>query len=588
MFQNKEVLQYSLRHLRKRKTAYIWLVSSIVLDVVTPLMAVYYPKIVLDCLMERKFQLTLFSVACFILLETMLIIARSGVQTRIKGIQRDIDSRIYAEIAEISLSIPYQVSESSEFIENKNKAMAGLNVRSGTMGIYISICSVVSAIIRVAISGAAFSALNIWFILIIIITVLMNAYVYQYTNKLEEKFWKSLIHFNRMFSYIFMKLSCSFRFAKDIRLYAMADVVEEKNEEFIQYTKDMFRKKYQESLPYKLFHEVIGQMQMVLIYGFLLYLAFCQKINTTSFMVLLAAAIALKGWLHTIIYGCVDINAACSYLKYFYNLSKYKNMVNSAGLSLDIDMGTRNIIEFKNVFFKYENTDVYALEDVSIQIPLDENLAVVGENGSGKTTFIKLMLGLYKPEKGTITLNGRDIQEYRIEEYLRLFSVVFQDYCIYPMTIMENIVFDEMINEERIFKILEKLDLMPVIKNLKYGMDTVLNDSSQPNVVRLSGGQEQMVAIARALYKKASVVIMDEPTASLDPISENKIYQNVFRSVDEQHVIFISHRMSCCRNADTILVFQKGKLVQAGSHENLIKESGIYHRLYTAQEHFYT
>lgn len=588
MFQNKDVLRYSLQYLHQRKKAYIWLTLYIILDIMTPLLTIYYPKIILEYLTDGEFWFAMISAVCFILLEAVLIVAGGGVQTRIKDIQRDIDSCIYSEIAEISLSIPYQVSESSEFVANKNKAMAGINVRSGTMGIYLSICGVVSAMVRVIISGIAFSSLNAWFILIIIMTVLINAYVYRYTNKLEEKFWKSMIRFNRMFSYIFMKLSCSFRFAKDIRLYGMSGIVDEKNEEFIQYTKDIFRKKYRESLPYKILYGLIGQAQMVLIYGFLLYMAFCREIDTASFMVLLAAALALKGWLDKIIYGCVDINIACGYLRYFYHLSKYKGMGASAGLELDIDLNIHNVIEFKNVYFKYENTDVYALEDVSVEIPLDENLAVVGENGSGKTTFIKLMLGLYKPEKGMITLNGKDIQEYETGAYLNLFSAVFQDYCIYPISLMENIVFQEFLDMERLGTILDKLELMPVVKNLESGLDTVLNDNSQSNVIQLSGGQEQKVAIARALYKKAPVVIMDEPTASLDPLSEYKIYQNVFQMADGRHVIFISHRMSCCRNAGMVLVFQKGKLVQKGSHEELMQRPGVYYQLYTTQQHFYT
>ena len=324
VFKNKDVFQYSLKYLLKRKTAFIWLFLFTFLSIIIPLLTIYYPKFIIEFIELREWQSALMSVIYFITLETVLYILNTVVQTKIQGIQRDVDSQIYAEIADINISIPYQVSESNDFVDNKNKALAGINVRSGTVGIYLTICSVASATVRIILSGITLSMLNICFFPIMLITILINVFVYSYINKLEEKFWNSLIRFNRMFSYVFMKLSCSFQFAKDIRLYSMSDIIDEKNRNFIQYTRDVFQKKDRESLPYKMIHEAIGQIQMLLIYGFLLYSAFKQGIGVADFTVLLSTALALKGWLNTIIYGCVDINISCNYLRYFYNLYTYK------------------------------------------------------------------------------------------------------------------------------------------------------------------------------------------------------------------------------------------------------------------------
>ncbi|MBQ8496241.1 MAG: ABC transporter ATP-binding protein [Clostridia bacterium] len=588
MFNRRKILQYSMKYVLENKTAPFWFILYTLLSITIPLMAIYYPKIILDFIEKENQWAAMMSVVCFISLEAVLYIANSLIQTKIQDIQTIVNAQINEDIADVNISVPYMISESSEFIENKNKAIAGLNIQSGTIGIYLTLCNIVAAIIRVILSSVALSMLNPWFSIVILITVLINAFVYSYINKLEEKFWNSLICFNRMFSYIFMKLSCGFRFAKENRLYAMSDIIDEKNNEYIQYTKNKFQQKYKEALPYKILHQAIGQSQMLLIYGCLLYSAYVKGISVADFTVMLSIALSLKGWLNTIIYGVVDINISCDYLQYFYNLSKYKVNNSSKSSENKLDPDSRNIIEFKNVCFRYENAESYALSDVSVKISSNENLAIIGTNGSGKTTFIKLLLGFYRPTSGTITVNGKDISEYEAEEYLKLFSAVFQDYSIYPMSIKDNIVFGEPFDEDKVNRILTELALMPSINNMPDGIESVLNDNSQPNVLKLSGGQEQKLAIARALYKKAPIVIMDEPTASLDSLSEYKIYQNAFQIAKERHMIFTSHRVSCCKNADRVLVFDNGFLVQDGVHRDLIEIPGVYRQLYSTQEHYYT
>lgn len=587
MSRKKAILQYIMKYALKRPAVALFLVLYTMLDIAMPLLVIYYPKLIIEYIEKEDLHSALVSVVFFISLEFGLHILKSFVQVKIQDIQSSVNSQIYADVADIALSIPYQISESSEFIETKNKALAGINLQSGTIGICLKLCTITAAIVRIILSGAVLSALNPLFIVVILITILVNVIVYRYMNKLEEKFWNSLIRFNRMFSYIFMTLACNFKFAKESRLYAMADIIEEKNNEYIQYTKDVFKKKQKEELPYRIIHEVIGQLQMLLIYGYLLYSAFTNGIGVADFTVLLGISIALKGWLNCIIYGVVDINVSCNYFQYFYDLSEYKKSY-AACPQNPIGTGAQHIIEFKNVFFQYENSNSFALSDVSVKLSLDENIAIVGMNGSGKTTFIKLLLRLYQPTKGSILLDGKNITEYKLDEYLNLFGTVFQDYSIYPMSIKENIVFNAPYDKDRLEDILEKFELTTPINNLQDGLDSVINDSSQPNVLRLSGGQEQKLVIARALYKKAPMLIMDEPTAALDPLSEYKIYQNVFQIAKEQHVIFTSHRMSCCRNADRILVFDNGCLVQDGVHQDLVDAHGTYRQLYMTQEKFYT
>lgn len=244
-------------------------------------------------------------------------------------------------------------------------------------------------------------------------------------------------------------------------------------------------------------------------------------------------------------------------------------------------------IEFRNVSFKYPGSDVYALRNVSIKFKIGERLAVVGRNGSGKTTFIKLLCRLYDPTEGEILLNGIDIRKYDYDNYLSVFSVVFQDFNILSLPLGENVAgccnFDRIRAEQclRDAGFGERLDTMP------QGLDTFLYKSYDAEGVDISGGEAQKIAIARALYKNAPFIILDEPTAALDPIAEAEIYSKFNEIVGDKTAIYISHRLSSCRFCDEIAVFSDGGVVQMGSHDSLLTEDGLYRELWMAQAQYY-
>ena len=244
--------------------------------------------------------------------------------------------------------------------------------------------------------------------------------------------------------------------------------------------------------------------------------------------------------------------------------------------------------EFRDVSFRYPGSEAYALRHLNFRFKLGTKLAVVGRNGSGKTTMIKLLCRLYDPTEGEILLNGINIQKYDYEEYMSLFSVVFQDYQLFSFTLGENVASQMHYDKEKAERCLDQAGFSDRLHELPNGLDTYLNQDFDQSGVELSGGEAQKVALARALYKDAPFVVLDEPTAALDPLAEYEIYTRFNDMVGSKTAVYISHRLSSCRFCDEIAVFQDGALVQYGEHSKLLAdEDGPYYALWNAQAQYY-
>lgn len=245
-------------------------------------------------------------------------------------------------------------------------------------------------------------------------------------------------------------------------------------------------------------------------------------------------------------------------------------------------------IEFRRVSFKYPGTDTFALKNVSVKFNKGERLAVVGMNGSGKTTFIKLMCRLYDPDGGEILLNGVNIKEYGYDEYLSLFSVIFQDFKLFSFSLGQNVSASSDYDEEKVHECLAKAGFGERLDSMPKGAETCLFKDFEEYGVEISGGEAQKIALARALYKDAPFIILDEPTAALDPISEYEVYAKFNEIVGDKTAVYISHRLASCRFCDKIAVFDHGEIVQMGSHDALLsEENGKYHELWHAQAQYY-
>ncbi|HIT53100.1 MAG TPA: ABC transporter ATP-binding protein [Candidatus Fimivicinus intestinavium] len=276
------------------------------------------------------------------------------------------------------------------------------------------------------------------------------------------------------------------------------------------------------------------------------------------------------------------------YVHYYFDIIDTPNVQHPGTLPVEKRDDHQFLLAFEDVSFRYPGSDTFVLRHFSATFRVGERLAVVGPNGSGKSTMIKLLCRLYDPQEGRITLNGIDIRKYNIEEYRTLFSVVFQDFRIFSLPIGENVASGVQVDEPRAVQALRQAGLGERLQTLPNGLHTLLYQDFEEGGVEISGGEAQKIAFARALYKDAPFIILDEPTAALDPLAEAELYQSFNRFVGDRTAIYISHRLSSCRFCDKILVFDKGEAVQSGTHESLLaEEGGLYHALWNAQAQYY-
>lgn len=275
------------------------------------------------------------------------------------------------------------------------------------------------------------------------------------------------------------------------------------------------------------------------------------------------------------------------YVKQYLDFMDIKNKKYEGTLPVEKRDDDKFMIEFENVSFHYPGSKKNVLENFSIRFNIGERLAVVGRNGSGKTTFIKLLCRLYDPTEGRILLNGIDIKKYDYKEYLSLFSVVFQDFQIPAFTLGQAVAASQEYDEEHVNDAVKKAGLSSLAARMPYGNETYLTKEFDKTGVNISGGEAQKLAIARALYHDTPFVILDEPTAALDPIAEYEVYAKFDELIGTKTAVYISHRLSSCQFCNDILVIDDGKAVQRGSHEKLIDEEGLYAKLWKTQAKYY-
>ena len=301
------------------------------------------------------------------------------------------------------------------------------------------------------------------------------------------------------------------------------------------------------------------------------------------------AAITKMSWgVSTLIKELGDMRNNASFMKMSLEFLAMPHTMRQGERPVEMPKGCVYEVEFKNVSFRYPGSEEYVLKNMNLKFRSGERIAVVGQNGSGKTTFIKLLCRLYDPTEGEILLNGINIREYDYLEYLGIFSVVFQDFRLFAFTLGQNVAAGARYDRNRAEACLRRAGFGERLDALDLGLDTYLYKELSEEGVDISGGEAQKIALARALYKDAPFVILDEPTAALDPIAEAEVYNHFNEIVGDKTAIYISHRLSSCRFCNDILVFHEGRLIQRGSHEQLLADGGNkYAQLWNAQAQYY-
>ncbi|MFL8951993.1 ABC transporter ATP-binding protein [Helcococcus kunzii] len=338
---------------------------------------------------------------------------------------------------------------------------------------------------------------------------------------------------------------------------------------------------------YSAIENFVNKIQMSIIYIFVIIKAYEGVISIGMLSQYIGSILQLTSSFVIFASTIADMLINSEFTKSTFEFIENNESMYQGSLTTEKRDDNKYEIEFKNVSFKYPNTNNWALKDVNVKFELGKKLAIVGQNGSGKTTFIKLLIRLYEPNEGQILLNGIDIRKYKYEDYLKIFSVVFQDFNLFAFPIAQNIAGSIDYDRKKVEGVIEDVGMTERISEMKDGVDTYIYKDNDKEGVDLSGGEEQKIAIARALYKKAAFIILDEPTAALDPLTEQEIYEKMSNIVKDKTAIFISHRLSSCKLSDNILVFDKGSIIQEGAHDKLVNESGKYKELWDAQAGYY-
>lgn len=372
---------------------------------------------------------------------------------------------------------------------------------------------------------------------------------------------------------------------KDIRLFGLRDYLYKKCEA-VKYAGKIYTRQGCYSGKCQMIPAFASQMLAAVTYIYIVARALSGSITIGEVTMYAGAVIAMNAGLQRLLDIYQRIDYRNEYMNTYEAFITRPDMCYDGTLPIEKRDDNAYLLEFSHVTFHYPGTDQDILKDVSLTFRIGERLALVGCNGAGKTTLIKLLCRLYEPTEGEIWLNGIDIAKYDYDEYVRIFSVVFQDFRMYDLPLDENVASGTQIDEERLRSVLERTGLWERVQELPDRQGTLLGHENGQGV-SLSGGESQKLAIARALYKDAPFIILDEPTAALDPLAEAEIYEHFDALVQGKTAVYISHRMSSCRFCDRIVVLGDGRICEEGTHAQLLALRGIYYQLYTAQAAYY-
>lgn len=439
---------------------------------------------------------------------------------------------------------------------------------------FVLLSSFVSAILENSFSLSHFIVIFL-FIFIIIGYVVWSVKAETVESKMAKRIVRSMEDEQRIDRFL-----DSYRMGKDIRIYGLSKIVENIRERSNTEKLNTMKEKEKVRGIISLIDTVIMLCLNMGIYISIISYVLKNLIGVGDLFKYISYMERIVNNITGIIRSFSALRANTPFLEQCLRYLEIESHMDSGILAPPLDSNFS--FEFDNVSFRYPSSEEYALKNVSLRIDSKTKLGIVGKNGSGKTTFIKLLARLYDPTEGRILLNGKDIRQYDYHQYMKLFSVVFQDFVIFPFTLGENISCLNKYNDSDIQYILNHLDLKQL------SLNSYMYKTFEELGIEISGGEAQKIAIARAIYRNAPCIILDEPTAALDPLSENEIYQNFSAISSGKTSIYISHRLSSCRFCDNIIVFNSGHIVQQGSHNDLVKEKdGEYLKLWTAQAQYY-
>lgn len=553
--------------------------------VLQPIITAYIPKAMIDCINEGVTvgRLTLV-VALLSILVALTTWLTPFMQELLNGSARIIRMRYAIMAFNKNLNTPYINIESLEGREKNKRAMEFYRSYYSSSADFVETCNqMLVCLVGVVTSLALIYKINIIMILIILATCVGEFFLLKFLNKKEKGVKDSRSSIFVKFDYYY-SLSKDITAAKDIRLYGFADYFVFSIARLISGLEEITSKYMHQSVKVGGTRALLNLMRELVAYAYLTYLVCQNKLSVSDFIFYFGIITGFSNWIMNLVYLYSNMERCCN------DCAAFREFVESSEENKnkpDIDFEDVHSIEFKNVHFTYPSAQKSTINNMSFKVNSGENIAIVGENGAGKTTAIKLLCGLYYPTDGDILVNGKSSRDFSSDSYFNLFSAVFQDYNFLPMRIAENICAASDYDKEKLYSAFEKAGIMDKINSLENKENSLMVKDVYKGAVDFSGGEKQKLLLAKAIYKNAPVLILDEPTAALDPIAENELYLKYNEMTDNKISFFISHRLSSTRFCDRILFIKDGTIAESGTHEELMALKGSYYKMYQVQSYYY-
>lgn len=577
------------------------------INAAAPFVSIIFSSIILDQLLAHApFEDIIKNALIMIVINCLIPLIYWGLEHIVSTKSAVLHEKIDKMICEKSFTLDFDILEKRETLDLIKKAQEGMNSHGNITdfcknfgGIMEQIATIIYSVIILiplfftsptAPQGFLPQLLNQWYCVFILIAalllkVLLSSFLDVKTQRIQQTFFVDNVRINREYGYYF-DFMFDYSLGKYTRLYKSQPMLVEKTESTLNWMEQRFKELINKLNRVQAPSFLASIVLQFISYAFVGLKAIYGFISVGNALKFGTAYLNLVESISQISYNFINLNIKSEYLSYFYDFMEIKNKRYDGTIPTEKRDDNEFEIEFRDVSFRYANTDKDVIKHLNQKIKIGTKTAVVGKNGAGKTTFIKLLTRLYEPTEGQILLNGVDIRYYDYADYSKLFSVVFQDFNLFSFTIGENVGSSANYDENKVRDCCERAGFGERLAKLEDGLKTNIYQQEDGGV-EISGGEAQKLAIARALYKDAPMVILDEPTSALDPISEYEIYKHFDEMVQDKTSIYISHRMSSCRFCDNILVFDDGQIVEQGSHNQLVKNNGLYSQLWNAQAQYY-
>lgn len=541
--------------------------------------------LIINSLIDNSMDQALFNIVLYCIILLICKLYSDFTYFYYPLLAANVTKQMSIELMQKSMKIDFCCFDDSKYYDAYTRASSEADGRlQNLIGTYIGMVHSIFSIITVV---TLLSQINLLYLLIILVNVIFSLIIATKRNKIRFQFeLENTLKFRKL-SYV-KNLFFNPSTTKEIRIYNIYNF-------FINKYKKEYDEYYQRLKRYNLKHEspvfLETFVSYLCLFGNMLiatFQVFSKTILPGTFMSTILACEKLKQQLLSLLTLIPNLSQHAFYIENMRIIFEYEPKIENALLGTGVNKSKGITIKFVNVSFKYPNSDVYVLRNLNMEIDSHKKCVLVGENGAGKTTIVKLLLRLYDPTEGAILINGVDIKEINIIELRKLYSVVFQDYNQYNIKLSENVTFAETYNQDKLNKILDNFDLLKKFKNSYLKLDSLLGRDFDKNGVVLSGGEAQRLSLCRAFYHNSEILILDEPSSALDPIAEDKLIRMLSKYSENKSMFVISHRLSLCKNMDIIYYLQDGKILEYGNHSALMDAKGSYFELFTMQAEKYS